>query len=35
MVSGRLLVFGSFFTVAAGIDALRVRALSAEASVDV
>ena len=32
---GRLLVFGSFFTVAAGIDALRLRAPGTEGVVDV
>ncbi len=32
---GRLLVFGSFFTVAAGINALRVRVSGAKGSVDV
>jgi dihydrofolate synthase/folylpolyglutamate synthase len=33
--AGRLLVFGSFFTVAAGIDALRVRASGTKGEVDV
>ena len=32
---GRLLVFGSFFTVAAGIEALRLRASGTEGAVDV
>ena len=32
---GRLLVFGSFFTVAAGIAALRLRASSTEGEIDV
>ena len=33
--AGRLLVFGSFFTVAAGIEALRLRASSTEGAIDV
>lgn len=32
---GRLLVFGSFFTVAAGIDALRLRASGTEGAINV